>query len=234
MARAVCSIEGCERPVVGRGWCNLHWRRWSTHGDPLGGGPSHIGRAVDHPDGTRTCTKCGERKLLDQFDKVKNATLGRRSNCKACRSQDMKTRYRLKEEELRAAARQRRRDNPDATREADRRRNREPHRVALHAERMVQRRARMAGARTEPGVTRENLRRQYGDACFYCGVEMDFTRRRRSDPLSPTLATVEHVHPIALGGSHTWDNVVLACWKCNCSKRHTPLAEWTGPPLMAS
>src|SRR5262245_57706262 len=31
----ICSIEGCGKPVVGRGWCSKHWQRWKTHGDPL-------------------------------------------------------------------------------------------------------------------------------------------------------------------------------------------------------
>ena len=30
----ICSIEGCEGKVVGRGWCNKHYRRWINHGDP--------------------------------------------------------------------------------------------------------------------------------------------------------------------------------------------------------
>lgn len=30
-----CSIEGCSRPVCARGWCKLHYDRWSRLGDPL-------------------------------------------------------------------------------------------------------------------------------------------------------------------------------------------------------
>jgi hypothetical protein len=30
-----CSIEGCGKPVVGRGWCSMHYARWRTYGDPL-------------------------------------------------------------------------------------------------------------------------------------------------------------------------------------------------------
>ena len=35
LARPPCSIEGCEKPVKNRGWCPMHWKRWYTHGDPL-------------------------------------------------------------------------------------------------------------------------------------------------------------------------------------------------------
>lgn len=30
-----CSIGGCGVGVASRGWCNMHYRRWQTHGDPL-------------------------------------------------------------------------------------------------------------------------------------------------------------------------------------------------------
>lgn len=30
-----CTIEGCESLRVGWGWCNKHWKRWKTHGDPM-------------------------------------------------------------------------------------------------------------------------------------------------------------------------------------------------------
>ena len=33
-----CSIEGCDLPAFGRGWCARHYWRWQTYGDPEGGG----------------------------------------------------------------------------------------------------------------------------------------------------------------------------------------------------
>lgn len=30
-----CSVEGCEKKVLGRGWCGMHYYRWQNYGDPL-------------------------------------------------------------------------------------------------------------------------------------------------------------------------------------------------------
>lgn len=31
----LCSIASCTKTTVGRGWCGMHYKRWSVHGDPL-------------------------------------------------------------------------------------------------------------------------------------------------------------------------------------------------------
>lgn len=30
----ICTVEGCQKKVKARGWCNMHWLRWSKTGDP--------------------------------------------------------------------------------------------------------------------------------------------------------------------------------------------------------
>lgn len=29
-----CSIDGCDKPMRARRWCNMHYSRWRTYGDP--------------------------------------------------------------------------------------------------------------------------------------------------------------------------------------------------------
>lgn len=39
----ICKIDGCGRDGhLRRGWCNAHYRRWLTHGDPLAGPPMRM------------------------------------------------------------------------------------------------------------------------------------------------------------------------------------------------
>lgn len=37
MESRICSIADCGKPHVARGWCIVHYQRWSRHGDPLAG-----------------------------------------------------------------------------------------------------------------------------------------------------------------------------------------------------
>lgn len=30
----ICKERGCDKPLLARGWCGMHYRRWTTHGDP--------------------------------------------------------------------------------------------------------------------------------------------------------------------------------------------------------
>lgn len=52
--------------------------------------------------------------------------------------------------------------------------------------------------------------------CVYCGA---------------AATSIDHVWPRSRGGTHTWDNVVAACRRCNHTKADRSLAElgWTLP-----
>jgi len=46
--------------------------------------------------------------------------------------------------------------------------------------------------------------RDCGRRCVYCGARLEFS-----------LATLDHVYPLAHGGAHTPGNLVAACLRCN-------------------
>jgi 5-methylcytosine-specific restriction endonuclease McrA len=67
-----------------------------------------------------------------------------------------------------------------------------------------------------PPVNRREVLRRDGHSCQYCG--------------SNKRLTLDHVIPKAQGGSHTWENVVAACERCNSAKGdRTPIQ--AGMPL---
>ena len=224
-----CGVEGCGKPVLARGWCSAHYQRWKLHDDPLGGGPrQRVRRALDHDDDTRTCPVCDQRKPLEAFPLDKNSTLGRKAKCKLCHTTQAKGWYannRARQSELQ---RKRYWRDVDVIRERDKLRYErdKPKRLALVIDAGNRRRARLRhDGPWDRGITHSALRKRDGDHCCYCRVVMDFSpgdgRTFRS-----TRATVEHVIPIALGGTHTWDNVTLACWQCNLRKNRTLLEDW--------
>lgn len=70
-------------------------------------------------------------------------------------------------------------------------------------------RAKQLGARTEPIIPRRVFERD-GFRCQICG--------RKTRGVVPQLRapTVDHIVPLSKGGSHTYDNLQCACYRCNC------------------
>jgi hypothetical protein len=231
---ALCRVVDCGRAVSNKreSLCGRHYTRLWRYGDPEAGGPlrptSVAGQPVeDFPDGTRRCTSCRERMSLSLFHKDAGGTAGRRSHCMECHKAKARAWYAANRERQAAREKARRAANPDRVRQWDMERYARDRdkRIALATQHAHKRRLRLAAAEFDPTVTRANLRKQYGDTCFYCDCAMDFARFKRGET-PPNLASIEHVHPISRGGTHTWDNVVLACLRCNLRKNATPADEW--------
>ena len=56
-------------------------------------------------------------------------------------------------------------------------------------------------------LSRRNLMLRDDSKCQYCGVNV-----------SSKTGTIDHVVPKSRGGTHSWENVVLACTRCNQKK----------------
>jgi 5-methylcytosine-specific restriction endonuclease McrA len=227
-----CTVDGCTKPGPFRNMCNSHYIRWKNHGDALGGKPSpKVLKAIDHEDGTRTCSECEVRQPLNNFhrDSGGQATLGRRSKCKACRGKQVAEWYaqpnvrekhinreRKKRvdrgEEIRARDRERYQENPDGKRAAALRWAKEnPTKAkAIQARRRALKQAATVGQVTEKDLL-QMFERNAG-LCFYCN-EVE-------------ASTIDHVVPLVRGGTHSIGNLVPCCKRCNSSKGALFIVEW--------
>lgn len=66
----------------------------------------------------------------------------------------------------------------------------------------------------DTSITLSRLYRRDGGRCQICGKEMSFD----IDPQSGDYPSIDHIIPLARGGLHQWDNVQLACRRCNWEK----------------
>lgn len=224
MSKPTCSMPTCEREKYCRTYCRLHYTRFMKHGDPT----VDLHRVQHTSDGLRICKGCEAPKPFSDFHKDARSPDGYRAQCKPCRKSFMAAYYEANRESRQAYEQNRRTNRAEHMRALDmaRYQRHKEKRVALASEHVKIRRARLAGAMTDPNVTVPALRKIHGDQCRYCGVEMSFIRRKRGDGIARNRATLEHILPLSRGGSHTFDNTVLACHHCNVSKNKKTTEEW--------
>lgn len=70
-------------------------------------------------------------------------------------------------------------------------------------------------------ITLEKLFRRDGGVCYICGCTCDWSDIVEKDGTKiagDRYPSVDHVKPVAKGGTHTWDNIRLACRACNTLK----------------
>jgi len=232
-ATRTCTIDGCQKPVIARGWCTAHWTRWKRHGDPLGGG-------IDRTPAPDTC-------VVDECDSPPFA----RGLC----AMDWR-RWRAEtdpewQEDFLAKRRDWHAANPDKVQDA-RRRSRGKHlEAALERARrwraenrdqvMVnnwRRRRRAAGLSEDVTDVVDPIVIFERDAgiCSVCALDVN----PDLDWPDPMSATVDHIVPVSDPASeHSYANTALAHFDCN-RRKHTnqsarlPRPERMGVPLRDS
>jgi hypothetical protein len=94
-------------------------------------------------------------------------------------------------------------------------------------------------AEFDKSVTRDAVWKKFGPRCYLCGLEVfydqpELSLRNKSKAWRARWgdvdkydvnrrAVVEHFVPRSKGGSHTWDNVRIACSRCNLIKGDSQL-----------
>lgn len=196
-----------------------------------------------YPEGLKKCSKCGQFKYLSDFRKDRRLPDGLRTDCKTCESTRKKQEYdantdthRMRKRQFYQDHKQQRHsynhkyydDNTQALCDYQRRYR------GTNAEKLkAQRKIRYAD---NPDIfkARANIRRVrldqlsehytaeqwqalctfYEFACLHCG-------RRQPD----IVLSVDHVIPIARGGSNSIRNIQPLCLECN-KKKHTKTIDY--------
>ena len=73
----------------------------------------------------------------------------------------------------------------------------------------------------DPDITLEKLYARDGGVCYLCGMTCDWTDNQTIDGqfvAGGMYPSIDHVKPISKGGTHTWNNIKLACRHCNTVK----------------
>ena len=80
---------------------------------------------------------------------------------------------------------------------------------------------RMISRDHDTDITLDKLFNRDGGVCYICGQMCDWTDIVEKDGTmiaGDSYPSIDHVKPISKGGTHTWDNLKLACRRCNTAK----------------
>jgi len=66
-----------------------------------------------------------------------------------------------------------------------------------------------------------------GGLCWYCGTQTDMNINPGvGGAIVSKKFTIDHIEPRRYGGNDDLDNLVPACWSCNCSKHRKNVEEF--------
>lgn len=172
------------------------------------------------PGDIKQCSKCSETKPIEQFDKVPDGD-GYRSRCKVCRRSVSRAWKRRNGNRIKVYQKEWREAHPrygkrwwakmpETTREQYRKHKRRQSKTDYGRTYNVHRQHLRRTAERNGDVTPEWMQQLHKEQtkCAYCGRSF----------CAELPATIDHVYPLSKGGTHTKDNIVLACQPCNSTK----------------
>ena len=182
------------------------------------------------------CTVCG-----GEFERTYHHLTTRLNNCPCCVERE-----RLQLKEARDAEKERKRKEREAKAierkaEEERKRAERKHpcpvcgeatfrnkycsvdcaKKADNKRRDFNRRVKLMSAMVDKDITVEGLYRRDGGTCYLCGRKCnfeDYTVKDGAFIVGDWYPSIDHVIPLAKGGLHSWNNVMLAHHRCNSEK----------------
>ena len=157
----------------------------------------------------KTCSKCGESKPLEDYEKRTKSKDGRRGQCKEC--------ARPRKRALERERYQERASYITEWHEKNRDRRKECARIVY---------ANNPGKSRNKINTRRSLRSNNGIKTVSAQeiaqiIAMPCTACNECGP-----SEVDHIVPLSRGGAHRIGNLMPLCRKCNCSKSNMLYIEW--------
>lgn len=183
-----CKVDDCDEPRRKRGWCGAHYAAWRACGDPLG-------RSYTWAKQSEACRACGAPASMP----------GLREYCSyACWAATARARTVGHETPPTSVPCGACGDLIDVARRNGRRTRRSDTltcRPCVYQMRQY-------------GISARELANERGIACGICGLDVDMTLRKPD----VMRASVDHVVPVARGGTNERTNLQLAHLRCNMRK----------------
>lgn len=179
---------------------------------------------------SKTCRRCKQTKLLDEFNKDKSQPDGRQYKCRDC-ERIIRRDYYLKNKKREVARvsnwhKTTEKGQANREKEALRLKQSRPRRyipveyLSLSsaekrrirwAKKGLKRRALKRNAETHD-ITNKEIARLLSQPCIYCQSKIN--------------TTIDHVIPLDRGGRHSLGNLAPACHSCNSKKQARFIMEW--------
>lgn len=170
---------------------------------------------------TKTCSMCKQKLPLSAFGTRKASLTGLRNACKACEkiadaacNKAYRSRPENKQKKHVYDKKYQQQNREHHSKLTARWNKNNPEKRTAIVKNDRHKRRELTKASNLPAIDLLQWEENQVKICSYCGNHCD------------TSYTIDHIDPLSKGGTHTLDNLTIACSSCNSSKNNKPLVLW--------